>query len=192
MGENAAIADDASIDFGLAGKVVLLSGLTLSSYALFGLSPILPAIAAHFSQTPDAGLLTRLLISAAGIMVAVASPIVGYIGRFGWRWAFLTFLFALQHRHAADPLVHRRRRRRAQLRLDALKAVDALGAYWRRTRDGTPFAPERWDSRRPAYMAGPCWANCYWNRSLPARISLLFCRCLVWLVRRSAFTTCDR
>jgi predicted MFS family arabinose efflux permease len=184
MGEIAATAGDASIDFGLAGKVVLLSGLTLSSYALFGLSPVLPAIAAHFSQTPNAGLLTRLLISAAGIMVAVASPIVGaiadrcgarrvlmlglvvyalagcapffldnlyaillsrmvmglaiaavgavilailvthstgaarnrwlgyltttativsvfyspivgYIGRFGWRWAFLTFLFAL-------------------------------------------------------------------------------------------------
>jgi MFS family permease len=79
MQNNAATGDGASIDFGLAGKIVLLSGLTLSSYAMFGLSPVLPAIAAHFSHTPNAGLLTRLLVSAAGIVVAVASPIVGAI-----------------------------------------------------------------------------------------------------------------
>jgi MFS family permease len=86
MQENASMRDGANIDFGLSGKVVLLSGLTLSSYALFGLSPVLPAIAAHFSYIPDAGLLTRLLISAAGIAVAVTSPIVGAIAdRFGAR-----------------------------------------------------------------------------------------------------------
>jgi MFS family permease len=86
MEENAAIRGSANIDFGLSGKVVLLSGLTLSSYALFGLSPVLPAIAAHFSYIPDAGMLTRLLISAAGIAVAVTSPIVGAIAdRFGAR-----------------------------------------------------------------------------------------------------------
>jgi MFS family permease len=67
------------IDFGVSGKIVLLSGLTLSSYALFGLSPVLPAIAAHFSAYPNAGLLTRMLISAVGIVVAVSSPIVGAI-----------------------------------------------------------------------------------------------------------------
>jgi MFS family permease len=95
MDENATTAAGASIDFGLAGKIVLLSGLTLSSYALFGLSPVLPAIAAHFSHTPDAGLLTRSLISAAGIVVAVASPIVGAIAdRIGARRVLMLGLIA--------------------------------------------------------------------------------------------------
>jgi MFS family permease len=71
--------DGGDIEFGVSGKIVLLSGLTLSSYALFGLSPVLPAIAAHFSQYVNAGLLTRMLVSAVGIVVAISSPIVGAI-----------------------------------------------------------------------------------------------------------------
>lgn len=83
------------IDLSLSGKVVLLSGLTLSSYALFGISPILPEITAHFADMPNAGLLTRMLISATGFVVAIASPVVGAIAdRFGPRRVLLFALFS--------------------------------------------------------------------------------------------------
>jgi MFS family permease len=65
------------LDFNLAGKIVLLSGLAVPSYALAALTPILPAIAAHFSSNPHAGTLTRMVISLVGLTVAGVSPLVG-------------------------------------------------------------------------------------------------------------------
>lgn len=83
-------SDDVDVKFGLAGKIVVLSGLVLPSYALFGISPVLPAIAAQFSRDPHAGPLARMLISAAGLTVAVTSPVIGAMAdRFGARRVLL-------------------------------------------------------------------------------------------------------
>jgi len=71
--------DKSAVKFGLAGKVVVLFGLTLSSYGFFGPSPVLPSIEAAYSDDPNAGLLSRLIVSALGVVVAVTSPMVGAI-----------------------------------------------------------------------------------------------------------------
>lgn len=85
--------DRGRLDFGFAGKIVVLFGLTLSSYGLFGLSPVLPAIAAAFPGEPNAGFLTRLMVSSLGIFVAVVSPVVGAIAdRVGRRRVLLASL----------------------------------------------------------------------------------------------------
>src|ERR1700730_14707943 len=75
-----------SIDLELAGRFALLFSGILSPFALAGLSPVLPAIAAHFAQYPEAGFLTRLLVSMIGAMIVVGSPFVGALAdRFGRR-----------------------------------------------------------------------------------------------------------
>jgi MFS family permease len=68
-----------SVNFGFAGKVVVLFGLTLSSYGFFGPSPVLPSIEAAYSSDPNAGLLSRLIVSALGVVVAITSPVVGAV-----------------------------------------------------------------------------------------------------------------
>ena len=75
-----------SIDLELAGRFALLFSGILSPFALAGLIPVLPAIAAHFAQYPEAGFLTRLLVSMIGAMIVVGSPFVGALAdRFGRR-----------------------------------------------------------------------------------------------------------
>jgi MFS family permease len=75
-----------SIDLKPAARVAVLFSGILAPFALGGLTPVLPAIAAHFAQNPQAGFLTRLLVSIIGAMIVVGSPFVGALAdRFGRR-----------------------------------------------------------------------------------------------------------
>jgi predicted MFS family arabinose efflux permease len=67
------------LNLGLAGRIVVLLGLTLSSYGLFAPMPVLPAVAAAFASQPHADALARSLVGAVGITMAVAAPIMGAI-----------------------------------------------------------------------------------------------------------------
>lgn len=79
-----------SIDLKPAARVALLFSGILGPFALGGLTPVLPAIAAHFAQYPQAGFLTRLLVSMIGAMIVVGSPFVGALAdRFGRRRVLL-------------------------------------------------------------------------------------------------------
>jgi hypothetical protein len=77
------IADRGRLELGLAGKIVILFGLTLSSYGLFGLAPVLPAIAASFRDVPNADFLTRKMVSTLGIFVAIVSPLAAVAASVG-------------------------------------------------------------------------------------------------------------
>jgi MFS family permease len=85
--------DQGRVSFGVAGKVVVLMGLTIPSYGMFALTPVLPTIAAAFPDEPNAGLLTRMMVSALGVVVALASPVIGAVAdRVGARRVLLASL----------------------------------------------------------------------------------------------------
>ncbi|MFC6658474.1 MFS transporter [Roseibium salinum] len=79
-----------------AVALLLAASLTILSNAT--ISPALPGIEARFSGTPDAALLTRLLVTAPALMVALCAPIAGMAAdRFGRRRLLLAgvLLFSL-------------------------------------------------------------------------------------------------
>lgn len=86
MKRNVASETAGSIDLKPAARVAVLFSGILGPFALGGLTPVLPAIAAHFAQYPQAGFLTRLLVSIIGAMMVIGSPFVGALAdRFGRR-----------------------------------------------------------------------------------------------------------
>jgi MFS family permease len=79
-------AATSSMDLRLPGKVLLLFGGVASGFAALGLTPVLPAIAAHFADVPRAESITRLLVSVIALIAVVVSPVVGMAAdRFGLR-----------------------------------------------------------------------------------------------------------
>lgn len=76
--------------------LLLAASLTILSNAT--ISPALPGIEARFSETPDAALLTRLLVTAPSLTVALFAPLAGLaVDRYGRRPLLLAgvLLFAL-------------------------------------------------------------------------------------------------
>ncbi len=64
--------------------LLLAATLTIMSNAT--ITPALPGLEASFADTPNAGLLTRLLVTAPSLLVAIAAPFVGMASdRFGRR-----------------------------------------------------------------------------------------------------------
>jgi MFS family permease len=79
-------------------ETVLLGSGVFGNIAMSTLSPALPKIEASFASVPDADYLTKLLVSATGLGVIVASPFTGMLVRkFGRRGvtlgAYAMFLF---------------------------------------------------------------------------------------------------
>src|SRR5579862_3287422 len=80
------VSRDDSINLRPSGRMALLFAGILSSFAQGGLTPVLPAIAAHFSTYPAAGFFTRLLVSSIAAMIVLGAPFVGAIAdRIGLR-----------------------------------------------------------------------------------------------------------
>lgn len=76
--------------------LLLAASLTILSNTL--ISPALPGIEAHFAGQPNAGLWTRLLITAPSLTVAICAPFAGMLAdRFGRRRQLLfgVILFAI-------------------------------------------------------------------------------------------------
>ncbi|MBZ9714723.1 MFS transporter [Deinococcus multiflagellatus] len=64
--------------------LLLLAALTVMSGAT--IAPALPAMQAHFADTPNAALLTKLALTILGVVIAVTAPISGVLAdRFGRR-----------------------------------------------------------------------------------------------------------
>src|SRR5690606_6032431 len=75
----------------------LLLAATLTVMANSTIAPALPGLEAMFGDTPQAGLITRLLVTAPSLVVAIAAPFAGYAtDRFGRRRQLLvgSLLFA--------------------------------------------------------------------------------------------------
>lgn len=76
--------------------LLLAASLTILSNTL--ISPALPGLEAHFAGQPNAGLLTRLLVTAPSLLVAISASFAGLMAdRFGRRRQLLTgvVLFAV-------------------------------------------------------------------------------------------------
>lgn len=76
--------------------LLLAASLTILSNTL--ISPALPGLEAHFAGQPNAGLLTRLLVTAPSLLVAISASFAGLMAdRFGRRRQLLAgvVLFAL-------------------------------------------------------------------------------------------------
>ncbi|MBT9382933.1 MFS transporter [Pseudooceanicola sp. CBS1P-1] len=76
--------------------LLLAATLTIMSNAI--ISPGLAGIADHFRDTPNAGLLTRLLVTAPSLLVAICAPIAGHFAdSFGRKRMIMTgaALFAI-------------------------------------------------------------------------------------------------
>jgi MFS family permease len=79
----------------VAGRIVVVASGMFAGFAITGIVPVLPAIAAHFSATPGAGFLTRLLISVIGFAVSLGAPFAGALARrFGHRRMMLIAIVA--------------------------------------------------------------------------------------------------
>jgi MFS family permease len=73
-----------------AGRIMLLLSGCCGIFATYVLTPVLPAIAAHFAGTPAAEPLTRMLVSVIGVMIVIGSPLSGVLAdRFGARRTLL-------------------------------------------------------------------------------------------------------
>jgi MFS family permease len=71
---------------GAAGKASLLMSTLLAVYAIVGLTTVLPKIAAHFADTPDAAALVRLLFTSVSLAMIFGAPLgITMAGRFGRR-----------------------------------------------------------------------------------------------------------
>lgn len=87
------VQDKEGLSFGLAGRLALLTGLILATYAQTALTAVLPTLADHYSDYPNADVLARLMYSIVGITLAIAAPIVGAIAdRYGARRVLLAAL----------------------------------------------------------------------------------------------------
>jgi predicted MFS family arabinose efflux permease len=68
------------------GKACILTYPVLSTFAVVALIPILPKIATHFAETPNAEALVRSLVTIGGLALAISAPLMGAIAnRLGWR-----------------------------------------------------------------------------------------------------------
>jgi MFS family permease len=86
-------SDSGSISLRYPARAALLLAGILSAYAQSGLGSVLPAIEAHFSDVPQAGFITRLLVSIIGTMIMLGSPFVGALAdRIGRRRVLLAGL----------------------------------------------------------------------------------------------------
>jgi MFS family permease len=75
----------------LPGRILVAFGGVASGFAALGLTPVLPAIAAHFSYVPQAESLTRALVSVIALVAVVCSPFVGMAAdRLGLRTLIIT------------------------------------------------------------------------------------------------------
>lgn len=71
--------------------LLLLSALTIMSGAT--IAPALPAMQAHFADTPNAALLVKLALTILGIVIAVTAPLFGVLAdRYGRRPVLLASL----------------------------------------------------------------------------------------------------
>jgi MFS family permease len=71
---------------GIAGKAAILFSTLLTVYAVIGLLPVLPAIMAHFADTPGVATLVRLLMTSVGFTMIFGAPAAGLVAeRFGVR-----------------------------------------------------------------------------------------------------------
>ncbi len=71
--------------------LLLLSALTVMSGAT--IAPALPAMQAHFADTPNAALLVKLALTILGIVIAVTAPLFGVLAdRYGRRPVLLAAL----------------------------------------------------------------------------------------------------
>jgi MFS family permease len=78
--------------------IALLFAASLTVMANATISPALPGLERAFADDPNAELLTRLLVPAPSLSVALIAPLAGYAAdRFGRRWLLLTgmLLFAI-------------------------------------------------------------------------------------------------
>jgi len=83
-------SDSGTVSLTYPGRAAVLLAGILSSYAQSGLGPVLPAIEEHFHDVPNAGFITRLLVSIIGTMIMLGSPFVGALAdRIGYRRVFL-------------------------------------------------------------------------------------------------------
>jgi MFS family permease len=86
------------INLAVATRIGLLLTAGLPAFAAAGLTPILPAIATHFADYPNIGVLTRLMVSIIGVALIVGSPPIGALAdRYGRRGILLAglMLYAL-------------------------------------------------------------------------------------------------
>ena len=84
------LRDPRAIALLLAASITIMSNATIS--------PSLPGIEALYSDTPNAGLLTRLLVTAPALLIAIAAPFAGMAAdRFGRKRQLLAgvILFAI-------------------------------------------------------------------------------------------------
>ena len=66
--------------FPLSGRAVtLMSVSSLSVLSGAAIAPALPGIAAHFANAPHAALLSRLVLTAPAIAIAILAPIIGIL-----------------------------------------------------------------------------------------------------------------
>lgn len=70
--------------------IALLMAASLTVMANATISPALAGLEASFPDTPEAGMLTRLLVPAPSLSVVLCSPLAGvFADRFGRRWMLL-------------------------------------------------------------------------------------------------------
>ncbi|MFZ1874297.1 MAG: MFS transporter [Chania sp.] len=70
--------------------IALLMAASLTVMANATISPALAGLEAAFSDTPNAGMLTRLLVPAPSLSVVLCAPLAGiFADRFGRRWMLL-------------------------------------------------------------------------------------------------------
>ncbi|MDF2232001.1 MFS transporter [Albimonas sp. CAU 1670] len=62
---------------GTATMLALLAASSLTIMASTVISPGLPGMEAHFADTPDAAMLTRLAVTLPGLLVAIFAPVAG-------------------------------------------------------------------------------------------------------------------
>ena len=86
--------EEGSITLTTAGKIPIMLGGCIAVYGVLGLTPVLPEIEAHFHEYPEAGALTRLLVSVLSFMNMIGSPLAGLLAdRFGHRRIVLIAMF---------------------------------------------------------------------------------------------------
>ena len=78
--------ESGALNLSANAKIVVLASGIFPAMALAGMLPILPTIAGHFADVPNAPVLTRLLVTVLGIMTMISAPLVGtYLDALGPR-----------------------------------------------------------------------------------------------------------
>ncbi len=80
-------------------KLTLLAASALTVMSGATIAPSLPAIAEHFAGTPNAELLTRLVLTVPALSIAICAPLTGlFIDRYGRKrlliWAAIAYVLA--------------------------------------------------------------------------------------------------